>query len=516
MMFRTTVVGLPRPRLVGMAVLLLLLASTALISTGTASASSPTSSYTLPTWWAKYQRLLKGSSSSVPLRGASASTTLSVGANIDVSNEDTPQSETSITVNPNNAQMLVGGSNEIVRLPMRGYFSGDGGKSWGAVDLPLPPPATTNGVDFGSDPGVAFDTHGHVYYSYIVVFFNRTFASIQGTEMAVAKSSDGGKTWPQVTYFNFNSGSGKFNDKPMLAVDTNPTSPYRDSVYVGWDTVTSGKSSANDDLLFARSTDGGLTFSTPVALNNPTGGPRQVIGADPFVGPNGEVYVAWHDVQHNLLMVNHSFDGGATFGQQQPIAATTVAFDDGIPAMASRRALLYPACDADRSGGSNRGTLYCSWMDETASNGTDIFVSRSTDRGASWGAPVRVNDDLAGVRKDQFNQWLSVDPANGSVNLSWNDARNDPADIKTDIYFSQSTDGGLSFVPNVRVTTTASDESAHNPCADAGNQYGDYEGIVAFAGNVHPIWTDGRKDCTVDPATGQQFNEEIFTALVTA
>jgi hypothetical protein len=435
-----------------------------------------------------------------------------------VSNEDTPQSETSITVNPNNPKVLVGGSNEIVRLPMRGYFSSDGGASWGAVDLPLPPPATTNGTDFGSDPGVAFDTRGNVYYSYIVVFFNRSFKSIQGTEMAVAKSSDGGKTWPQVTFFNFNSGSGKFNDKPYLAVDTNPTSPFRDSVYVAWDNASNnaGKSSANDALLFARSTDGGLTFSSPIAVNTLTGGPSSVIGADPFVGPNGEVYVAWHDVQNSLLLVNSSFDGGATFGQPVTISPTVVAFDDAIPAQASRGALLYPACDADRSNGANRGTLYCSWMDETASNGTDIFVARSTDRGASWSSPVRVNDDPPGVRKDQFNQWLSVDPVNGTVDVSWNDARNDPADIKTDIFFSQSANGGLSFAANVKVTTAMSDESANNPFADAGNQYGDYEGIVAFDGSIHPIWTDGRFDATIDPATGLTVGEEIFTATISA
>ena len=513
-MFHTMVVSLSRRRrLVALLVLFILLVGVFPFSMS-ASASSSTTSYSLPTWWAKYQRLLKGSSASKP---GSETQALSVGANVDVSNEDTPQSETSITVNPNNPMILVGGSNEIVRLPMRGYFSSNGGKSWGAVDVPLPPPATTNGTDFGSDPGVAFDTRGNVYYSFIVVFFNRTFAAIQGTEMAVAKSFDGGKSWPQVTFFNFNSGSGKFNDKPLIAVDTNPNSPFRDSVYVAWDnaSLNAGKSSANDDLLFARSTDGGLTFSSPVALNNPTGGPRQVIGADPFVGPNGEVYVAWHDVQQNLLRVNSSFNGGATFGQQLVIAPTVVAFDDAIPAMASRHALLYPACDTDRSSSANHGTLYCSWMDETASNGTDIFVSHSTDRGASWSAPVRVNDDPTGVQKDQFNQWLSVDPASGSINLSWNDARNDPADIKTDIFFSRSTDGGLSFAPNVKVTTAMSDESADNPCADAGNQYGDYEGIVAFGGNIHPIWTDGRFDCTIDPATGQMLGEEIFTALVT-
>jgi hypothetical protein len=507
----TTVVSLGRKYLFIILALLLILFTIATFHPIRVSASSTQSLYKLPTWWAKYQRLLQGTVSS-----ASTTKALLVGPNVDVSNEDTPQSETSITVNPNNPNILVGGSNEIVRLPMRGYFSSNGGSTWGAVDLPLPPPATTNGTDFGSDPGVAFDTHGNVYYSYIVVFFNRTFRSIQGTEMAVAKSFDGGKTWPQVTFFNFNSGTGKFNDKPYIAVDTNPTSPFRDSVYVAWDnaSLVNGKSSANNALLFARSTDGGQKFSSPIAVNALHGGPSAVIGADPFVGPNGEVYVAWHDVQNNVLLVNSSFDGGVTFGQLKTISPTIVAFDDAIPAMASRHALLYPACDADRSAGPNRGTLYCSWMDETPTNGTDIFVARSVDRGATWSTRVRVNDDPTGVRKDQFNQWLSVDPGSGSVNLSWNDARNDPADTKTDIFFSQSTDRGVTFAPNVQVTTAPSDESAANPCADAGNQYGDYEGIVAFGGSIHPIWTDGRLDCKVDPATGLTLGEEIFTATI--
>ena len=498
---------------IGLLLLCIALVGMTFLPNGGKAHAAASSSYDHPTWWARYQALLNGNSGS-----AATSKSLSVGTNVDMSNEDGPQSETSISVNPRSPNMLVGGSNEIFRLPMRGYFSSDGGKSWGAVDLPLPPASTTNGTDFGSDPGVAFDTRGNVYYSYIVVFFNRSFTSIQGTEMAVAKSTNGGQTWPQVTYFNFNSGTGKFNDKPMIAVDTNPQSPFRDSVYVAWDNASfnAGKSSSNNALLFARSTDGGKTFSSPIALNTLTGGPNSVIGADPFIGPDGEVYVAWHDVQNNLLMVNSSFNGGNTFGQQQSIAPTIVAFDDGIPAMASRRALLYPACDADRSGSPSRGTLYCSWMDETTTNGTDIFVSHSTDRGASWSTPVRVNDDPTGVRKDQFNQWLSVDPTSGSINLSWNDARNDPDDTKTDIFFAQSTNGGTSFAANVKVTTVTTDESATNPAANASDQYGDYEGIVAFSGIIHPIWTDGRFDGTIDPSTGQLIREEVFTATIKA
>src|SRR5258708_1499198 len=170
-------------------ILLLLLGSMAFFSSSRAHATASSNPYSLPNCWGKYQLLLNQNA-----KAASGGGSFFVGANVDVSNEDTSQSETAITLNPKNPNMLVAGSNEIVRLPMRGYFSSNGGSTWGAVDLPLPPPATTNGTDFGSDPGVPFDTHGNVYYSYIVVFFNRTFRPIQGTEMSGSKSSDRAET----------------------------------------------------------------------------------------------------------------------------------------------------------------------------------------------------------------------------------------------------------------------------------------------------------------------------------
>jgi hypothetical protein len=118
------------------------------------------------------------------------------------------------------------------------------------------------------------------------------------------------------------------------------------------------------------------------------------------------------------------------------------------------------------------------------------------------------------VASDQFNQWLAVDPVTGAVDVSWSDPRNDPADVKTDTYAAASTNGGASFAANVKVTTAQSDESAANPFANASDQYGDYEGIAAFGGTARPIWTDGRFDGTVDPATGQDLGEEVFTAAL--
>ena len=194
-----------------------------------------TNNTTVPTWWDKYQYLAKNGAQ----KGSASGVSGSVGVNVDVSNECGPQSETNITINPRNATSLAGGSNEIFRLPMRGYFSSNNGSSWGGVDLPLPAAIGKNGIDFGSDPGVAFDTRGNVYYSYIVVFFSNG-NGVNGSELAVAKSTDGGQTYPSAAFFSFSGGSDHFNDKPMIAADTNAGSPFRDNVYVAWDAASGG------------------------------------------------------------------------------------------------------------------------------------------------------------------------------------------------------------------------------------------------------------------------------------
>jgi hypothetical protein len=454
-----------------------------------------------PTWWAKY---LTVSSPSFTASNGVSQGSITVGPNVDVSNEEGPQSETSIAINPSNPSQIVAGSNEIFRLPMRGYFSSDGGATWGGVDLPLPPPINANGFDFGSDPGVAWDTRGNVFYSYIVVFFSPT-GRITGSAVAVARSADAGRTWT-ATFFNQSGGHGKFNDKPMITVDTNPGSPFRDTVYVAWDTtVVAPPGPSSTGVMLSRSTDGGRTFSAPVAVSPMGGGQRFGIGADPFASPDGTVHVAWNDLSQNIEEASSS-NGGVSFGPVHVISPVNIPIATVIPAQNSRGVLITPACGADTSTGPARGTLYCSWVDANGASGLDVFVARSTDGGSTWSAPVLVNDDPPGVGNDQFFQWLSVDPIDGSVNLSWYDTRLDPTHVTTNVFYSRSTDGGLTYAPNVKVTSAPTDETVQG--ADLGNQYGDYEGIAAFGGSVHPVWTDRRASL---PAS---LNEEVFTATI--
>ena len=462
------------------------------------SARATSSAMPRPSWWHKLQVVSAPSFRSV---SAGRGGRLTFGANVDVSQENGPQSETSIAIDPSRPTRLVAGSNEIARLPMRGYFSTDDGKSWGGVDLPLPPPLTDNGFDFGSDPGVAWDTRGNVYYSYIVVYFSAGGA-VNGSELAVARSSDGGRHW-RSTYFSRHRGGAKFNDKPMITVDNDPSSPYLGTVYVAWDTTNgSGGVPSTTGIMVSRSTDEGKSFSRPVFASDTLGGPRFGFGADPFVAPDGTLHVAWHDFVANAVVQSSSTDGGLSFGPTRTVAPTVLPFGTSIPAQASRGVVVYPACDADASHGPHRGTLYCSWMDADGASGTDIFVARSTDAAHTWTHPIVVNDDRVGAHNDQFNQWLAVDPVTGVVAVSWNDTRLDPTHVATNVFAAESTDGRR-FSPNVRVTTAPTDESAAG--ADAGNQYGDYEGIDAYGGHVHPVWTDRRA------ALPNRLDEEVFT-----
>jgi hypothetical protein len=123
---------------------------------------------------------------------------------------------------------------------------------------------------------------------------------------------------------------------------------------------------------------------------------------------------------------------------------------------------------------------------------------------------------------DRFNHWLSIDPTTGDVFVSFYDTRDDTtgARVMFDEFLAFSSDGGQSFAgPNTRVSTQSSNEhdcSGLFPCPaiDYGNQTGDYEGLVAFGGIAHPIWTDSRRNQQSVAGCTSSLMEEVFTATV--
>ena len=453
-------------------------------------ASANSNQYGNASWYQKYL-LVSGSEASLCQSNAGTVPQQTFGTNVDATNECGSQSEESIAINPANPRNVIGGSNEIQRLPMRAMFSTDGGTTFSGVDLPLPPARTNNGFDFGSDPGVAFDAAGNAYYSYIVVFFSAG-GSINGTAMAVAHSTDDGATWTS-TYFAPETGAGQFNDKPMITVDT--SAAHLNRVYVAWDHATGNSSSIKNgnNVLISHSDDGGLTFSRPVSVSGNFTGKTGGIGADPYVTGNGTLHVAWQDYAHGTIADSASTDGGATFSSPHTIS-TVGGFAFGVAAQSSRGALVYPACGAF-------GTrLYCSYMDGS-DTATNVFVAASTDGGVTWtSTPVPAGGD-------QFNQWLAVDPSDGSVNVAYYDTGTHGA-TATVYTLARSTDSGATYSASA-IANAATDETCCAPSVNLGNQYGDYEGIAARNGTVRPIWVDRRQD-VIDLG----LREEVFTASI--
>ncbi len=459
-------------------------------------------------------------------------------------------SEPEIAENPLNPLNLVGGS-KFFTNPARyefkiGYYTSlDGGCTW--TDGGILP--GYDRYNLTSDISFAFGRHNDVYG---VVLVDGETGNERFSGIAVSRSTDGGRTFQPPVLVHADPTGATFSDKPWIGVD-NTSGPHAGSVYVVWNLDSNTTGSA--PIYFSRSTDGGRSFSKAVEIDGVS--PRcqfgesvgndgsrtcdSALGATPVIGPDGTISVVYayldprlaeHDndngqdqgdiqqpgptvqssqplltqcralppshAAHTHMLVVRSSDGGQTWSN--PAVAAEV-FD--LPFHFSNscfRNFSLPAFAVDPT----HGTLYIAWSDERNGD-ADIVLVRSTDNGHHWGAPLRVNDDPVGDGKDQFQPQLAVAP-NGVVSVMFFDRRRDPNNLLVDVYLAQSTDGGLTFHPNVRVTSAASDPSVDAPIPDDGSDvtfFGDYQGLAVDNHFAHVFWNDTR--------TGSQ---EIFTAAM--
>jgi hypothetical protein len=120
--------------------------------------------------------------------------------------------------------------------------------------------------------------------------------------------------------------SGKFNDKTSIEVDRGLSSSYAGNVYVAWSVF---QGNGNNEIVFARSTNHGQTFSQPAKLSESSLGNQF---ADIAVTRNGTVYVAWNGTVgsratgRDAMMWVRSTDGGRSFSKPA-IAAEYDGFD---------------------------------------------------------------------------------------------------------------------------------------------------------------------------------------------
>jgi hypothetical protein len=436
--------------------------------------------------------------------------------NVRVSHDAFPaHSEPMLAQDPANPLHLVGGTKFFTdpahyRFKIGWYASFDGGCTW--TDGQVLP-----GYDqllLTSDISFAFGPQGEVYAAVL------TLGMKNESGVAVSTSNDGGRTFAPPAYVTLDPTGQFFSDKPWIAVDLT-SGLQRGAVYVAWSYDYGGECGDGNTCIqalgFSRSTDGGKTFSpvrqvegaAPFCVNptpkRPAGSTRcdAVLGATPVVLPDGTLVVsfAYEDLLTTgkiptRLVSLTSRDGGETWSAPVLIATIADVYGRFPPEKYRNTTLPAMACDP------KTGQLYVAWSDK-ASGDPDILLSTSTDSGATWSAPKRVNDDPTRTGALQFQPAIAVAP-DGVVSVSFFDTRVDPAHRLIDVFLAQSVDHGASFRPNVRVTSVSWDSAVGAPVDGGGNEFiGDYQGLAADDQYAHPFWNDTRDGA-----------QQIYTAAV--
>ena len=287
--------------------------------------------------------------------------------------------------------------------------------------------------------------------------------------------------------------TGGGDDKELMAVDNNPSSPYYGRLYVAWTDFNVG-----GGQIHVTYSDDGTTWSTPVAASDSF---VDVQGAWPVVDPvANDLYVAW--VRWNPysagpidIEIVRSTDGGDTFSfVANPITGQVNPYDNaatsscGRPALNGNiRYLPSPQIVVDR----NRN-LHVVYSYDPDGNGTgdvvNVYYRRSTDQGATWGPEIQLNDDV--TLTDQWFPALAVND-NGVVGTFWYDRRDDPANNYQFYYYKAvSYDNGLTFQPNERVSDVPSNVILDSALATC--YHGDYDTSIADVTRFYVQWSDDR------------------------
>ena len=184
--------------------------------------------------------------------------------------------------------------------------------------------------------------------------------------------------------------------------------------------------------------------------------------------------------------------------------APVIVTDNTLGAFSPHQGWMYVAYVAPGGGTTGPG------------DNTNIELSVSKDGGQTWSKATRVNDDSATkdgytdasgtFGRPQFEPALAVDPATGTLVISFLDARNDAARARVATYLATSIDGGQTFSPETYANPSLSaidaadgntvilsplpdNVSAANPYSDKNFDFGPRQGLAVANGHVYPVWT---------------------------
>ncbi len=302
------------------------------------------------------------------------------------------------------------------------------------------------------------------------------------------------------------------DDRESGWADNNPASPFYGRMYITW-----GNSSA---LTATYSSDNGATWHAPITVAPASPFIRDVQVTGDMSG-NGVVYLAGMNEGGGGFPhtnVNHIFkstDGGNTWSH--PYTGPGSAGPGVILCTGS----TYFACMFSDGGGYWR---HEGWGEPAAFNNVvslvyaqhgagsdagDVYYVRSTDGGATFAAPFKLNSDA--TTRPQWQPNLSVSPT-GTLFATWYDARDSASCTRGNpgvpcyrIYSRKSNDNGANWLPDDALSDVVSPLPAQNDPGVQATYAGDYDYGSAVATRHVTSWTDGRV------AIGGSSQQDAFT-----
>jgi hypothetical protein len=426
-----------------------------------------------------------------------AQSSLRIGKNVRIYASSITQTETFITRHPGNPSILFCSANTInlsSGFVSEGiYVSTNGGTTWRGSD-------TCNGAPIsfhGGDPGIAIDKNGIFVLIRLGTFPVGLFSHF---------STDNGLTWSSQRTI----ATGDL-DRATLVSDGQPSSGSYGRSYATW-----VQFAPPYPVMVSYTDNGGTSWSVPVAINNP---PERCRGGEAVIGPGGAIYATWAGVTAvSPFTEDHagfakSTNGGSTW------TVTEVAYDmNGIAGVLAEKSNIrvngLPRLDVDLTGGSRNGWIYIvSTEKNLAPAGTDpdVILHRSTDAGLTWSAGVRVNQDGLNNGKLQYFPVVHVDHT-GGVNVLYYDDRATTSDSAS-VFLSRSTDGGFSWSD----FEIATHHFRPVPIGGLGQGYqGDNIGMNSIGDTLWPVWMDNSSGiyqvwtCPVDISTLTSVDQELL------
>jgi hypothetical protein len=433
--------------------------------------------------------------------GISASGVSAPLRQIDLSRAHGAQTEASIAVDPSDPKVLLAASQDGYACALRIYSSDDAGRSWRSTAFSTPgaeltrrDPAWRGHLCAGNE-WVGVDATGGQYVAFVA---GDVALSPRGYTLFVASRQSDRTRWR--TAAQVDPSKAGLDDKPMLLVDTSPSSPHRGRLYVAW---SRSVNSEVRTVLLAHSDDGGGSWSMPEQIG-------EGWGVHLALARDGVLFASWWG-SDGYLAVNRSTDGGDHFGSPRRFLSLLRYYGFGvafIPAM--RREVVHPnpALDADRSNGRYGGRVYAA-SSVPGPHGREISVTAFTPK---LGRLLTRQIALPHARRarDEFNPALAVDQSSGTVWLCFYLTGASAQRALATYSCTTSRDGGSRWGAIRAVATVPSNEAqagGFRTPSGVDNEYASYEGLAVQDGVAHPVWTDTRNL--------RRLREEIYSTRVT-